>query len=1569
MSSNSHLASDNRLESYPDRVGFNAVAGSTVVQKVNGATISTAHEATATFPNLLDINGASIQSNSITELEEISVTPIGPLTSSSLGYQYSTVATDYTLTFPVVSTLVVGFAFYFVNASPTAFVTLNSSGGNLLGPVGVVPPVTSCHITCVKITGTDATGWYVALHSSGGGTVDSVSVAAPLNDFIENSGSSNNVVLSYTDNALPFAYGGTNVTALPTTYSNSNYAAWDAVGNTTFNNTASRAGTVSTSATIRSIQLNAASPRFTYISGTDAGYKVFLPYTGSQTVFAGQTGANKAVNGQEYVFLLASTIPSTGVDIYSFNGTTLNTISATETINFQPVGVTPQPYIRRNSTVTLVIILPNPAQTIGVENFSGNFFQIFNSAVSGTVDIQYPSGTVIQSLAFGNQVIATTDLVSWSFSAPGPLPTAYPSTPFLVQTIHPSSTFKYVHYDGTSQRFITQYRPNSGSVAQVLASNGSTIAPTYQSLDSPALLNIINAGLTTDSTFYDNLATFINNTPGGAVTNFVNSIQTDITSASSFYTQISNYLTSNPGTIPSFKGVVSFDVLSELNAFIDVNQQEGDITLNYSGLLPIAHGGTAVDELPRIWSDDPNVFSLDFPGLIAYQKFAAWDIKGNMLSNRTANASVTFNALAEVYLPVGYRNKMQMFSNAVQNMIFPSTMVEDYTVYLPDTSAVHFWANPPYQWFGPGHWGAEKGDRWTFTNRSLLFNVHIKTLNMAIPFVPMILPVNVITYDEDVNVYKVGGPLVEEIQLPSPIGKAGKTITILNPGGDSPFLSVIISGIILTILVPLPEFFRISFRSNGAVWVPSGLLPITGFEVGPVPEHVITVLPGCTVTLQCSGQAVGGNFRDDWDIIESYDQKGTTGQILSVTATDSTPTFVDVSSLVSTKYIVGDGIVDSDTPSAEVGGVLTLTAKTQDNSTVLVGALVATTEPGTSTPGVPSFRTLELGDLDFAEYNGSVNTLVARDENGIMAAINTFNALQGVDQSNIALAAYPMSFASRKTQRIRSSTTSVGIINLPDVTHDMFETNTWGETVTGVSVLGMSYDIHNASNYTWTVSTFTDALGTTAGTQVLSLAPQSIATFTIVADVTNTPASWKFDVTPAPGANQYLLQSNGEDASPSYEVTYSDTPVAGALVQYDSHAQVSAVNSTYEDILYTDSSVDIQLHPSTATNLASTITPRIVLIRDSETTNTGSIILPYTIPTHTATYIGGDAQAAAIGTSWLIVNRQPRPLDIYTFNYSDLNLVGPVYARGHYLTTIPASSEFVGSNKECAASCLFTVVNDTTSTGTIYDQEQNWTYNISDDRTDISQSLNLTATYSITHGAPFQYRFTTASVRLVKLPSVTDLARGQSYTIHHESVKQATLTSHSNTIVIQTSTGISLYNLKPECSVTLTTTSNTVETSWVVNNTSSLYQTIAEYSNITWNPTFGGALESPTPTTYNLQNGSYEVRVLEVDDNGANIRTITTCIGTMEVNVYASTTSQQLQLVLPVTSSSKSGVIVPVTIMQGTIAGATPAFTSHVIPMTITPSSTIGTMAMNFTGVDGGNDTWMFNFSYTTVLY
>lgn len=89
----------------------------------------------------------------------------------------------------------------------------------------------------------------------------------------------------------------------------------------------------------------------------------------------------------------------------------------------------------------------------------------------------------------------------------------------------------------------------------------------------------------------------------------------------------------------------------------------------------------------------------------------------------------------------------------------------------------------------------------------------------------------------------------------------------------------------------------------------------------------------------------------------------------------------------------------------------------------------------------------------------------------------------------------------------------------------------------------------------------------------------------------------------------------------------------------------------------------------------------------------------------------------------------------------------------------------------------------------------------------------------------------------------------------------------------------------------------------------------------------------------------------------------------MEVNVYASTTSQQLQLVLPVTSSSKSGVIVPVTIMQGITTGANPAFTSHVIPMYITPSSTVGTMAMNFTGVNGGNDTWMFNFSYTTVLY
>ncbi len=77
------------------------------------------------------------------------------LTVNSSDGQFFTGTTTQTVVLPVVSTLVLGRRFEITNNS-TGAITVNSSGGNL---VGTVPAKTVMSFTCILLTGTTAASW------------------------------------------------------------------------------------------------------------------------------------------------------------------------------------------------------------------------------------------------------------------------------------------------------------------------------------------------------------------------------------------------------------------------------------------------------------------------------------------------------------------------------------------------------------------------------------------------------------------------------------------------------------------------------------------------------------------------------------------------------------------------------------------------------------------------------------------------------------------------------------------------------------------------------------------------------------------------------------------------------------------------------------------------------------------------------------------------------------------------------------------------------------------------------------------------------------------------------------------------------------------------------------------------------------------------------------------------------------------------------------------------------------------------------------------------------------------
>lgn len=91
------------------------------------------------------------------------------LTVASAQQQYFTGSSNQTVAMPVVTTLVLGQSWLFVNLS-TGTITINSSGGNAITTLGAN---SSTRVTCILTTGTTAASWSAATPVAGSGVVNS----------------------------------------------------------------------------------------------------------------------------------------------------------------------------------------------------------------------------------------------------------------------------------------------------------------------------------------------------------------------------------------------------------------------------------------------------------------------------------------------------------------------------------------------------------------------------------------------------------------------------------------------------------------------------------------------------------------------------------------------------------------------------------------------------------------------------------------------------------------------------------------------------------------------------------------------------------------------------------------------------------------------------------------------------------------------------------------------------------------------------------------------------------------------------------------------------------------------------------------------------------------------------------------------------------------------------------------------------------------------------------------------------------------------------------------------------
>ena len=667
--------------------------------------------------------------------------------------------------------------------------------------------------------------------------------------------------------------------------------------------------------------------------------------------------------------------------------------------------------------------------------------------------------------------------------------------------------------------------------------------------------------------------------------------------------------------------------------------------------------------------------------------------------------------------------------------------------------------------------------------------------------------------------------------------------------------------------------------------------------------------------------------------------------------------------------ISGEGILLDSTPIAPDGSNnVTLVALSHANSAMLIANRDSGVFPGIGASSLPSFRSLDLGDLDFSSIQSLPNSVVTRDNNQMFEIRNAIYPITGVDTGNITIEAYAMNLLDRKKLRVRTSASGTGTINLPDVTQTIFETATYGGIITGISCIGLEYEIINESAFQWTIGTFTDVLGTTAGDTIIVIDPQASARVTCVSPL-NTVASWVVDVEPAPKVTNYLLQSKGVVDTPVYDVTYASEPAVPSatpitettLVQYDSSGVIVANNlvNTCEELNNLAAEYQIIPFTSTITNNAFEISPNTILLTGTPVAK--SIILPFTNQGQANSLIGG-AEAAACGQEWTIVNRTNFEISVYTFDYTNY-VAGapPTFTAGHFLMNIPRSNNSTTSNVISAASTTFRVSGTSVVGGK--DLRQNWTYTIASDFINL-QASTLAADITLTAGAPFVYELdANGGDRIVTLPSVNNNNIGTSYTIKNTELS-APLGLNQPTLIVQSFAADDLQYIPPGCSAVFTTRSISTESFWTVDIQADFYKEVHSFGLSTFTPKLQDAVPDTTTYVASSQVGYCSTEVDQIDE--INVSTRTNVTSRFTPLAYESTTNQNLQIQLPLPSGPDVQTVL-VHCMQGDITGATPTFTQHVVPMTIAAGATFGTTAMNFTGVDGGNDTWFANYQYRSA--
>lgn len=128
--------------------------------------VSSASIATLTGVGISGSNVGAVYGTNLVSGATITTTSAGTLTLLAADNQIQQFvgSTTHTLVLPVVTTLAeIGWSYTIINDS-TDFVTINSSGANL---VQTVAPGASCVVVCIALTGTDATPWRIFYDSPG----------------------------------------------------------------------------------------------------------------------------------------------------------------------------------------------------------------------------------------------------------------------------------------------------------------------------------------------------------------------------------------------------------------------------------------------------------------------------------------------------------------------------------------------------------------------------------------------------------------------------------------------------------------------------------------------------------------------------------------------------------------------------------------------------------------------------------------------------------------------------------------------------------------------------------------------------------------------------------------------------------------------------------------------------------------------------------------------------------------------------------------------------------------------------------------------------------------------------------------------------------------------------------------------------------------------------------------------------------------------------------------------------------------------------------------------------------